>query len=175
MISDAALIDWTKADAADTATLRRLEQAAIAAIERRTGRYLGVVATRVEIVQFRGFPASISNVPIGGSLTSLEQWDGSAWSVVSPADYYLYGSNVFSNGTSAMLGVTQLRATYQGGYTVDAGDPNVWPAPADIQQAVLLLVGHWFENRESVVVGTITSELAQGLDMLLDAHTRVTV
>lgn len=39
--------------------------------------------------------------------------------------------------------------------------------PPDVEVAVLLLIGHWYENRESVVIGTITSEVPMGVDMLL--------
>ena len=39
--------------------------------------------------------------------------------------------------------------------------------PKPIEQAMLLLVGHWYENREEVVVGTITSQLTMAVDALL--------
>ncbi|CDG54566.1 MULTISPECIES: head-tail connector protein [Halomonadaceae] len=42
--------------------------------------------------------------------------------------------------------------------------------PPDVDIAVLLLVGHWYENRESVVIGTISSEAPMGVDMLLAPH-----
>ena len=47
---------------------------------------------------------------------------------------------------------------YQAGY--DA-------APAPIKHAILLLIGHWFANREAVNVGNITSELPLAVDALL--------
>ena len=39
--------------------------------------------------------------------------------------------------------------------------------PAAMMAAMKLLISHWYENRESVVVGTINSELEQGLNTLL--------
>lgn len=39
--------------------------------------------------------------------------------------------------------------------------------PATAKQAILLLVGHWYANRESVVTGTISSELQQTVKALL--------
>lgn len=51
-----------------------------------------------------------------------------------------------------------VRVTYQ------AGEPDV---PPQVRQAVLLLVGQWFRNRMSVVVGTINSELPFGVEALL--------
>jgi uncharacterized phiE125 gp8 family phage protein len=40
-------------------------------------------------------------------------------------------------------------------------------APATAKQAILLLVGHWFENRESVVTGTISSAVQSTTRALL--------
>lgn len=37
----------------------------------------------------------------------------------------------------------------------------------DITTAMLLLIGHWYANRESVVVGTITSEVPMAVDALI--------
>jgi len=46
-----------------------------------------------------------------------------------------------------------------------------WPSPADVPDDLLhamkLLVGHWDQNREAVVVGSINSDLRVALDDLL--------
>lgn len=42
--------------------------------------------------------------------------------------------------------------------------------PASIKQAILLLAGHYYENREENVVGTITSKLEHGIKNLLHIH-----
>ncbi|MCT8506142.1 head-tail connector protein [Chromohalobacter moromii] len=39
--------------------------------------------------------------------------------------------------------------------------------PPDIRVALLLLVGHWYENREQVITGAITSEVPMGVAALL--------
>ncbi|WP_322528983.1 head-tail connector protein [Salinicola sp. LHM] len=39
--------------------------------------------------------------------------------------------------------------------------------PEDIKIALLLLIGHWYENRESVVVNGSSSEVPMGVEMLL--------
>lgn len=175
MISTADLQDWMKADDADAPVLRQLEEAAVQAVQQITGRYYGVTAEITETIRFRGFPLQLANDPIGGTLTLLEQWDGSAWSTVAASTYSVWNSFVFSEGEFSTLTLTRFRATYNAGYTVDPTDADVWPAPADIQQAVKLLVGHWFENREAVVVGTITSDVKMSIEMLLSSHTRVAV
>lgn len=42
-------------------------------------------------------------------------------------------------------------------------------APTSATQAMLLLIGHWYENRESVVTGTVSTELQITVRSLLDA------
>jgi uncharacterized phiE125 gp8 family phage protein len=42
--------------------------------------------------------------------------------------------------------------------------------PEAIRQAILLLVGHWFANREAVNVGNIVNELPLGVEPLLFPH-----
>ena len=48
--------------------------------------------------------------------------------------------------------------------TITAGTETV---PARWKQAMLLLIGHWYEHRESVNVGNIVNEVPQGFEMLL--------
>ncbi|RTR01943.1 head-tail connector protein [Halomonas nitroreducens] len=40
----------------------------------------------------------------------------------------------------------------------------------DLTTAMLLLVGHWYENRESVVLGTIASDLPMAVDALIGPY-----
>jgi uncharacterized phiE125 gp8 family phage protein len=51
--------------------------------------------------------------------------------------------------------------TFAAGYT---------ECPRDLEQAVLLLVGHWYANRETVNIGNITSALAFTLDAILATY-----
>lgn len=52
--------------------------------------------------------------------------------------------------------------TYVAGYGAD--DSHV---PAAMKQAILLLVGHWFENREDVVSGSLPKHIDMGVKALL--------
>ena len=58
--------------------------------------------------------------------------------------------------------------------TLDSGD---WALSEDevevLGQAIRLVVGHWYRNREGVNVGNISSELPQGVKWLLDPLRRV--
>lgn len=61
--------------------------------------------------------------------------------------------------------------------TVEAvcGYESAAKVPAAIRQAILLLVGHWFENREAVVIGQAPAELPLAVDRLLAPWRRVGV
>lgn len=48
--------------------------------------------------------------------------------------------------------------------TVNAGYEE---CPADVSAAALLIIGHLYEHRESVVIGTTSTELPMGVEMLL--------
>lgn len=47
-----------------------------------------------------------------------------------------------------------------------------WPEPADVPKtltrAALMLISHWYENREAVLVGTISKETEHGTSVLLE-------
>jgi len=45
--------------------------------------------------------------------------------------------------------------------------------PQPIRQAILLLIGHWYENRESVAVGVSVAELPQAVEALLSPYRMV--
>ena len=51
--------------------------------------------------------------------------------------------------------------------TFVAGYADATAVPLTIKHATAFLVAHWFRQRESVIVGTISSELPEGLEMLL--------
>jgi uncharacterized phiE125 gp8 family phage protein len=50
---------------------------------------------------------------------------------------------------------------------VVAGYGGSHTVPEPIKQAILLLVGAWFENREAVLTGTIVATLPFAVDALL--------
>ncbi|MDM9594658.1 head-tail connector protein [Pseudomonas guariconensis] len=49
----------------------------------------------------------------------------------------------------------------------DPVEPEEMGLTSDVEQAVLLLVGHWYANREAVVIGTSASEVPLAVDRLL--------
>ncbi|GKX58349.1 head-tail connector protein [Leminorella grimontii] len=49
-------------------------------------------------------------------------------------------------------------------------DPDGVLISDDIKLALMLLVGHWYENREPVNIGNITTTLSFGVEALLKPH-----
>lgn len=56
--------------------------------------------------------------------------------------------------------------TYVAGYGDNASD-----VPEPLKQAMLLLIGHWFSNRESVVIGPSATVVPQTVEYLLGPYT----
>lgn len=46
--------------------------------------------------------------------------------------------------------------------------------PEDLEQAVLMLAAHWYENREQTITGTIIAEVPFGVMQILGEHRRYT-
>lgn len=57
--------------------------------------------------------------------------------------------------------VNPVQITYVAGY----GDAAA--VPERMKQAIKLLIGHWYENREATIAGTIMKEIPLGIDSLI--------
>lgn len=166
MISTVELVAWTKAVAGEETILRSLEKAAVDYVNRMTGRWFGVTATIIDTFRWRGGTLLLANEPTTLVLTESE--DGVTWATVAASRYVQTGRLVYLSGSYLSTG-THIRATYTAGYAVVGGDADVWNAPEAVKQAVRMLVGHWYVNREAAVVGTISSEVELGVRMILQA------
>lgn len=79
----------------------------------------------------------------------------------------------FENMPAIRGRVGDIRVRYWAGYgRRDPDDTTKWVAevPAPIIQAILLLVGHWYANRETVVTGTIATSLPLAAEALLSPY-----
>jgi uncharacterized phiE125 gp8 family phage protein len=61
--------------------------------------------------------------------------------------------------------IDAIQCKYDVGYGTAAAD-----VPNAIKQAILLTIGNWYANRESVIIGRITSELPQSALWLLNTY-----
>lgn len=57
-----------------------------------------------------------------------------------------------------------VRVRYVAGYGLAVS------VPMPIKQAILLIIGHWFENREEVVVGAVSKQIELAVDSLLTTY-----
>jgi uncharacterized phiE125 gp8 family phage protein len=90
--------------------------------------------------------------------------DNSAYRLVDRPDAKLtlaYGVTAWPLSASG----DAVRIRYTAGYGA-SGDA----VPAAIRQAILLFVGHWFANRETVLVGQVPAELPIAAESLLSAY-----
>ncbi len=109
------------------------------------------------------FPTPPFRLPMG-PVQSVEsvKYTGSdgVEATVDPALYYLDDAGRLCLAYGASWPSVTLRpyggvaVTYVAGYGADAES-----VPRRFKQAVLLLVGHWYEHREEVVTGTIVSRV----------------
>jgi len=60
------------------------------------------------------------------------------------------------------------------GYDLDDTDELPEGAPADLEQAVLMLAADWYENREATLVGVTAQEVPFGVARILDEYRRYT-
>jgi uncharacterized phiE125 gp8 family phage protein len=60
---------------------------------------------------------------------------------------------------------------FQAGYASGNSPEDTTGMPSTLKQALLLLIGHFFENREAVVTGLTVAELPMGIRMMLAPFT----
>lgn len=66
--------------------------------------------------------------------------------------------------------VNAVRVRIQTGYVPADESPTGEPLPKTLRQAMLLLVGHWYENREAVIVGAIPAMLELTVHAMLTPY-----
>lgn len=67
-----------------------------------------------------------------------------------------------------------VKIRFNAGYTTEGESPNDMPLPSALRHAMLLMLGHLYENREGVaaggVGGTLLHEIPLGITSLLEHH-----
>lgn len=153
-------------DDAEDAYISNLISSAILHVENETGRkFLQQTIVR----SFEGFadvlPLSVtpvmsvdnvSYVNVNGDTQQLTGY------YISRGDFRTCILPAFGGSFPAVkAGYESVTVTYTAG-------ASQWPRP--ISQAVLLLVGHWFANREAVVVGAAVSDLPLAYASLIQPY-----
>lgn len=150
-----------------------LIRAAADKIERDTGLVLRQRAVSVafegwgqnqRLPLWRGPAVSVSSVvyddeagaqqTLAANQYRLRDFAGAAWIV--PANGVTW--------PAIESGIGTVRVTYQAGYASNDA------VPPSLRQAALLMIGHWYENREAVNVGSQVGELPMAYDALISPY-----
>ena len=109
---------------------------------------------------------SISYVDTDGATDSMDSSDYRVDTSSEPGRITV----AYGNSWPSTRDITNaVSIVYTGGYGTSRDD-----VPEGIRMAMRLLVGHMYENREAVVIGTAANELPLAVESLLDAY-RVSV
>jgi uncharacterized phiE125 gp8 family phage protein len=139
--------------------------AAAAWVENYTGKKLAVGTVVETIDSFGGFIA-LHRAPFI-SLTSIA-YTGTDDAAQTVTGARARNGRIYApeEGWPSTADYTPITVTYQAGYAT---------APADLDSAQLLLIGHYFASREAAVVGTIASEMPLAVEALCRPYRAVQV
>jgi uncharacterized phiE125 gp8 family phage protein len=168
---------WLRVDdTAQDALIAALVAAARRMVERRTNRALLASAWQMTIDRFPcGDARRAILLPLGpviaiSAITYLDT--GGVERTMAPADYRYDLSREPAPITTEWGKSWPSARDVIGAIAVDfsAGYADAAAVPQDLKLAMQLLVGHWFENRESVVVGAVSNALQLAFDDLLEPY-----
>lgn len=131
----------------------------VAAAREQAENYIcAPIRCRTETKTTKGFPACY-HLPHLVSVESIE-YGGETFS-----DFVVLGDMVSGDWPSTN---ELVEITYKAGYPLDDNEEQT--VPQVIKQAMLLTVGHLYENRETVITGTISTELPMTTEALLHPY-----
>jgi len=146
-------------DPTDGALIANYQRAAVALLDGYTGT-LG----RCILAQAWAFP-----VPLAGCEMCLpfpdcrgmeiQSYDGAAFTPIAGAAILPGFDRVTLSGLPSDRSNVYL--------TLTAGWPSPAGVPHNLKQAIRLLVGHWYENREAATAGGVSAEIQFGVDTLI--------
>jgi uncharacterized phiE125 gp8 family phage protein len=165
--------DFLKVDTtADDTLIDNLIKAATQSCEVYTNRYfLDTVVTQYADkwsdinTLYKSPVSSITHIKYYDSNDSLQTLDTSVYlvdEVSQPARIGLKPNQSFPNLADR---INAIEVKYTVGYGETSSD-----VPEGIRQAVLITIGNWYENRQSVVTGTIATELPLSSQYLLNQY-----
>ncbi len=102
-----------------------------------------------------------------GGLTQQVPTEKYTTDLASPAQWIVLNSG--GEWPATIGGVNAVSIDYVAGFT---SLPSTYD---DLKHAILLLIGHWYANREAVNVGNITSEVPLAVASLIQPYQRFSV
>lgn len=113
--------------------------------------------------------ARLSEGPLK-SVTTIEYVDASGAAQVLDDAVYQEQKDGLEPSISIKSGQMWPRIRFGSRITLTAAYGGT--VPESVQHAMLMLIGHWFVNRDAVVTGTIATTIPTGVDALLSNHRR---
>lgn len=106
------------------------------------------------------------------SVTSVTTYDSSDVGTVMSSTLYRVDTRSKPGRVALRSGsvwplFTRLTDGLEIDYVVGYGDTSA-DVPASLRQAVMIIAADWYENRESIIIGTISSKLQGSVDMILE-------
>lgn len=160
--------------------ISRLIDAATAHLDGWSGMLGRCLVTQTWRSDFSGFPTGdILRLPLAPlrSVTSVQYISGGSQSTLGSTVYRVASD---AESPTIILNDTATWPTTDDrpdavSVTADYGYGDRGDVPADIKSAMLLLISHWFDNRSSVNIGNITSEIPMSAGYLLSKYRRIGV
>ena len=160
--------DHLRVDAtADDALIRRLIGAATTFVETRLGRQLVNATLKLELDEFPANELWLPRPPLS-SVSSIKYYDtGNTQQTLASSEYEVDASSepgrvrptaASSGWPSTYDRLNAVEILFVAGYGA-----TTETVPEDIRQAILFVVGHWYENREATIVGKTTPEIELAL------------
>lgn len=157
--------------------IESLIKAARKYIETATGRALITQTLRLTRDCFptwkEGYTFRLPSPPLQ-TVSSIQYTDtAGATQTVTAAEYVVDATSVpgrvglaygYTWPTDVIEQIASVNVNYVAGYGLAAAVPH------DIKQAMRLLIGHWFVNREAVLTGTISNDIEFSLAALLGSE-----
>lgn len=163
----------------EDALVTMLIEAATAHLDGYAGILGRCLVTQTWKQEFDGFARTLRLPLLAATISSITYLDddGTTTTTVTSTNYALHhdalGSYVrFIDDYSIPGDLWETKAV---AVTFTAGFGAAAAVPAAIKAAILLLVGHWYANREAVNIGNSTSSLPFAVDALLTPFRRVGV
>jgi len=156
----------------DDTFIKNLGRAATSSCEEYTNRFF----LKTKITQFSDSWAGVDNLlksPVESNSLVIKYYDSNdVLQTLATTEYLLDNSLMPSRVCSSpnksfptlSSRINAVEATYSVGVTTAA------EVDAAIKQAALLTIGHWYANRETVVVGRIATEIPMAAKYLLDQY-----
>jgi uncharacterized phiE125 gp8 family phage protein len=160
--------------AADDTLITRIIKAAREHVERIAGHALMPQIWRQSFDSWPAFPSEVVHLyryPVT-AIASATVDQGSEIIDLEPENFRLDPDSMPCRVTPAYGVVLPDPAELPGAIkiTFDAGYAAAEDIPADLLQAVFMVIGDLYENREGEIIGPMSKQLERGVSMLLASH-----